>query len=625
MAQPNPSTGLVLTGKHLLLLVVFVVLATNSLVRDAATFDETSHIAAGASYVATGDFRLNPEHPPLVKWLAGGAIAAWSDRSVTENAGWMSAPSTKRAWRRADQWTFGFDFLNGPAAEQPRKDPLEVLLPARLAMVLFGLIGALLVTAWSTQIWGQTGGLLSLLLYVLSPTILAHTRLVTTDLAAAVAVLATAFAFRQFVRRPSIRGALWVGLALGCALLIKFSALILPAVLVVLWLIWVIIGGRDQPGIAPNRSTRFRQGLAGLLGAGLLAWAIVWAGYGLRYDASPDPNFTVPWHQAGELSGPRGQLLAIARDAKLLPEAYLFGVAFVSGNADRRLAFLDGERRVTGWARYFPEVFVLKTPPALLVLLLLLLVLRLRQGRPPSLDTWFIAVPMAAYGLLLASSHLNIGHRHLAPLYPLLMISAGAAGPLLSGAIAWQRFAVIGLVLGFGISSMAASPRYLSYFSVLGGGAKGGWHHLVDSNIDWGQDLSRLPKWMADNNAGEIYLVYFGTADPAAYGIPYLKVFQHFDPRPDQRPVPFVSGKLLAVSVTLLQGLYLKDGYAFAHAAHRAGLANQADFSAWSQMKERQLADGEEITPLPEWLVSQGKLSDQQRQALQAPLLSTLL
>ena len=165
------------------LLGLFVVSGALSLARDSATFDETAHIPAGYTYLDRGDFRLNPEHPPLAKawaalplWIGGlGApdygSAAWTGRPVDGADGARS---------KASEWSFGYAFINGAPAEAARRDPLAVLVPARLAMLVPGLVLGLVVYTWSRRLWGPSGALLSLTVYALSPTILAHLRGLTS-------------------------------------------------------------------------------------------------------------------------------------------------------------------------------------------------------------------------------------------------------------------------------------------------------------------------------------------------------------------------------------------------------------------------------------------------------------
>jgi hypothetical protein len=151
----------------------------------------------------------------------------------------------------------------------------------------------------------------------------------------------------------------------------------------------------------------------------------------------------------------------------------------------------------------------------------------------------------------------NIGHRYLAPVYPILFMAAGLSIRALDTR-GWRATAVAGLLTAHGVSSFVSFPGYLSYFNFLAGGSSGGWRYLVDSNVDWGQDLRRLKAWMDRSGVAEVHLAYFGTGDPRAYGIKFRKL-QVLDWRVDEEFLKPEQGAYVAVSATLLQGLHVRS------------------------------------------------------------------
>jgi hypothetical protein len=323
-----------------LLLVLFTAASVNSLIRDSVTFDETAHLPAGFSYLDRHDFRLNPEHPPLSK--AWAALPLW--------AGGMAAPDYQRAvWsgRQSDpagpqrtgasEWGFGYDLLNGPRGTLPREDPQRLIVAGRLAMVVLGLLLGVIVFFWSRALWGRGGALLTLFLYCLSPTMLAHTRLVTTDLPTGLGFTAALWTFWLLCKQPGWLRVIFFALAMTGALLMKFSTLLLVPILVILALLWLY---RADDGI--ERRTKYRW-LGITLGVtATIGYLGIWAGYGLRFSAAVDPLYSLDWNLVGLREGPLYELIQTGLQHHLLPEAYLYGLAYFLGGAARRLTYFNG-------------------------------------------------------------------------------------------------------------------------------------------------------------------------------------------------------------------------------------------------------------------------------------------
>lgn len=535
-------------------MALFAVAACVSLRLDSATFDESVHLFSGVSYLQTGDFRLNPEHPPLAKMWAALPLVVRGVEPISITSG---------RWRQAREWELGFEFVNGPFDDLERRDPAARLGPARTMMVVLGLLLLAVIYFWSNEAWGAGGGLVSLGLAALSPTLLAHARLVTTDVPAALGFAATLWTFWRFCHRPSVIRALAVGGALGVALLLKYLTLLLVPTLIVALLIWVI----RPPAGDSARWTRVRRlalGTAALTLAASMAFVMIWAAYGFRYRAPRTRDYDLNWSLVSIQPPMVAASLNLAREHRLLPEAYLYGVSYVLSNGDRK-TFLNGHILPTGSRVYFPEMVLLKSTPAFLLLLGWLIWHALRTRW--SFDGLWLAAAIGIYGLAAVLSSLNIGYRHLIPLEALVLVALGAIVP---GALSRRGSAValVALLALHAASSAQAFPRYLSYFNILGGGAGHGWAYAVDSNIDWGQDLRRLGDWTAAQHDPIIYLAYFGNADPTAYGIRFRKIVQIVDYEP-WRPSAFPGpADYFAVSVTLLQGAYVGNPDVAAWLAH---------------------------------------------------------
>jgi len=571
------------------LLAVFAAFAIVSLRGDSATFDETAHLGAGISYLERGDFRLNPEHPPLAKAIAAAPLVVLGRGGGDYGSGAWIGPS-------ADEWVFGFDLL--------RNDPDARLVPARLAMLLLGLLLCLAVYGWSRELWGPAPGLLALALAVTCPTILAHARLVTTDLPGALGFVTTSWAFWRWTKKPTRVRAVVTGAALAAAFLLKFNTILLAPILVAMAL-----------GATAARRVTLRQAALAVALAGLVGVVGIWAGYGFRYRAAADPAFTMPWAEV-DRTYPVSPAVVFARDHRLLPEAYLFGLAYAKAQAVGRTAFLDGEESNAGWLRYFPEAFLFKTPVAFLLLAGWVIGASVRHARGRSFDGWCVALPPLVFAVVAIASRFNIGHRHIAPVYPFLCIAASPAASWIAGR-GWRRLAVCTLLAGCAVSFALATPGYLSYFNVLAGGPRGGARHFADSSIDWGQDLKRLKGWMDAHGVDEVDLAYFGTADPQAYGIRFRKVTLFLDFYRDVPETPPQSGRVLAASVSLLHGLFLGTDRAFLLEIVRRGWVTRERAEDYLADRVALTQRGEPVRHAPEWMIERRLLTEEQARAIE--------
>jgi hypothetical protein len=247
----------------------------------------------------------------------------------------------------------------------------------------------------------------------------------------------------------------------------------------------------------------------------------------------------------------------------LLPRPWLYGLADTVKLFDRP-SYLAGEISAHGFWVYFPMAVALKTPlPTLLlaVIGLLLMIIR-RRARLAEIVLLSTASVFFAFAVC---SRLNIGLRHILPIYPFLFVWLGGVGWML-----WKDGKRIGrcgfLLLGFWLvlCSLRTYPDYITFFNEWAGGPQNGRAYLVDSNLDWGQDLNGLKRWMDTYKIGNIRLAYFGTMDPAYYGIKAV-------PAPGSLPFLWTSAPeetivspYIAISATYLAGLYLPrpDTYA---------------------------------------------------------------
>ena len=495
-------------------LVLAALLAVTALLADSAAFDEVIHLPAGIVHLKTGDLRLAPDHPPLARlWAA--LPSAFLHVALPDPNG--------EAFRTGEFVMAGRELLEG-------NSNLPLLTSGRLMIVALLLVLLVLVRASARRLFGPDAGLLALAVASLSPDLLAHGHLVTTDLPAALLFLAVLLAFARFGERLSPGRLAMAATLLAALVLTKYSwPIVLPALLVM----GVIAAASRGVSVIS---------LAGVaVVCGLVAWGAVWACYGFRYSPFRGPraaearmhvpiqagiptatSHAAAWEtvlgdsRGAPYAGPTAAFARWARKHRILPEAWLYGVMLLKKMSYPRTAYFRGEIG-PGWPAYFPVAFLIKSPiPEMLLGALGLLAIAVRRAAPrDSLFAAGLAVFAVSYGAFAVLATLNIGERHLLPLHPILAVAAGAGAAWAGGhGVRWGKALVLALVLWMGVEIARIHPNELGYFNEMVGGFREGWKWLADSNVDWGQDLSRLARWTKENGDPEVKLAYFGAVDP---------------------------------------------------------------------------------------------------------------
>ncbi len=510
------------------IVAVAVVLALTSTINDSLIVDEVPHIGAGYAYVSQLDMRLNPEHPPLIKDLAGLALLPVLGFN---NPAFLTTSWTKDV---NGQWQFGRSVIFSSGVS-----PDLVKTVARLPMMLVFIAGCCLMWCWARKRYGDTAALIALILFSFSPTLMAHARLVTTDTGAAVGVLAATYFFVAFLRAPSRRTFIWSSLTLGLALVAKFNTVLLGPFFVAI----AIIYGLD--GKLLNRAAWYKAlhmfTLTALVGATAFV-AVVWPLYIVQtINYPPARQLADTTSILGSYgSGPLKTAIIWGADKPLIRGAsqWLLGLAMVQqrsvgGNTIYYLGRVVRE----GGPGYFPTVYFLKEPLAWWILVsMALTALAFHHRRRPkehkrghfftdNLEEWVWLLWLAIYWTVSIRSTLNIGVRHLLPVYPFaILLVSGRLSVLIEWLRAhdrvrlqWFTLAIAVLLGWYSFESVHVWPSYLSYFNQLAGGPSGGYRFVADSNLDWGQDVKRLGQWADTNHIDKIALDYFGWSDPAYY------------------------------------------------------------------------------------------------------------
>jgi hypothetical protein len=530
-------------------LTLLFVLGFTSQRSKSAVYDEPVHFAAGYTSLRFGEFRFNPDHPPLVTRFAAAPLLAMDVRFPAGDPAWAMGRPYEVGRRFLYRWNDGDRLLE-------RGRSMILVLAAGLAAIVF---------LWTRALWGFPAAALALLLAVTSPDVIAHGQVVTTDMGAALFIFAAVAAFERATSRLTATRVIVAGLALGAALATKFSAFIL---LPVLGLLALAVAFRGDPlTVAVGRPERVLDRPARKLAATAaalvlmfaMAFACLWAAYGFRFAATPDPSFeaVIPWDRLRPDEPALAKAVDVMREGHVLPEAWLWGFVRFFKHQQARPAFLLGTHSDEGFWTFFPVSFAVKTPVSLLALLGVAVWLTLSRRLRGRADA-FLWIPLALYAAVSLTRGINIGHRHLLPLYPFLFVAAGRAATW--AATAWPRRGpaiVVGLLAAWHAgAALWIHPHYLAYFNEFAGGPRGAYRILVDSSLDWGQDLRGLKAYMDSRGIPRVKLSYFGTADPAYYGIE-CDLLPGYLPLPREVVRSFARGDVLAISATNLQGVYL--------------------------------------------------------------------
>ena len=509
------------------LLAVMFALSFGSMVNDSAIVDEIAHIPAGYSYLHYGDYRLNPEHPPLLKDLAGLPLQFLN----------LKFPVTMDAWTKDvnGQWDLGWNFLYHIG-----NDANLILFWARLPILLTTIAFGGFLYWIVRRRWGTAAGLITLAFYALSPNLLAHDHYVTTDMGAAAFTFVALIAFVWFVERPTWRRVLVLSLALAVAQLAKFNGVLLYPFL-----------GAITLGVAfwwPRTMAlwpKLRRYAGRFLAASGLSVLWIWIFYAPHVMNMPDATQDALIN--GSLVDQRyawlTHLLTSWDNIAILKPIvqYILGVAMVFGRVSGgNTTYFNGQVTNQSFHWYFPELFLAKTQIALLVLMAVIVgVLAWRLWRDRSaghwrarfensfqarLAEWIIGGFAAFYFVVSVAGNLNLGIRHILPIYVPIFVLAAVGGVRLLrdwGAGRWYRVAqatMALLIVLYGASTLLAYPSYTPYLNEAFGGAANADKYFSDSSVDWGQDLIRFKQYVdVHPEIAHIALDYFGGGDVSYY------------------------------------------------------------------------------------------------------------
>lgn len=511
LPMPDRLPERTMKNKVLILMVAlaaaFNIYAARSFILNSApTYDEPLHVASGISYWKTGEFRMNiNDHPPLAELVAAAPLLFYR----------LNVFADSKFYAEKDQYNWA-DLLLYHNALSPER----IVNTARgFSYFTWTSLLAALIFLFAKELFSAEAGLLSVQIFLLLPVFISNNALAATDAAAAAlypAAFLSALLFARHFRAAGPKKArlylVLCALATAGAMASKFSMAVLPGFILLMWLVEF----RPGAGRAAELKELFFPALA-YIALVFLALAAVYgfAQFGLYF---------------------KGLAATLAR------------------NESGRPSFICGRYSLYGVWWYFPFAFLAKTPLSALVLSAAGAFHSLKSGKKSHI--WLYA-PFMLYLIFAMASKLQIGIRHILPVMPFCAILAGA------GAAAWLekkyfREAAAALLLFLAFSAARVHPFYLAYFNEAAGGPANGYKYLVDSNLDWGQDLKTLADHLKKEGSPPVYLGYFGTARPEHYGVRYIPFgfcTSLAVSGGDITPCDF-GRVLLAVSATNLQGVY---------------------------------------------------------------------
>jgi len=488
-----------------LLLLALFMQAIFSSSHKSLTADESGYIYSGYYYFKTHDFRLNNDHPPLVKLLFALPL-------IIFNYNMPILPP-----RYFDSTLKLHLFMNLAVATDP--DTEQIVFLARLVATLLAIALGMLIFIWAKRLYGLNAGLLSLFLYCFCPDILANSGLATPDIGLAFFFFLASFCFFRYINRPDWKNLIISGVTMGLALSTKITSLLILPLSLALGIFGVLTGHKCVDGKC-NRN--YKLTIPGFLLSFLLILIIATVTLNAVY------FFKQPFQPLGTFSFLKKYhpqlLLSPFRNLMLpLPKEYINAIFGTIRHLNQgHNAFLMQQFSRQGWWYYYLLAFVIKTTLPALILSALSLFFIKKQGKLDIRNEIFLLLPILFFFLVLSVfKSVNIGLRYILPIYPFLYIFISGLSVQRLSRKRLGRIAIVILCAWHLYSSASIYPHYLSYFNELVGGAKNGHKFLIDSNLEVGQDFKYLKDYMDNHGIKKIKLFNATGINPHFYGIDY--------------------------------------------------------------------------------------------------------
>jgi len=464
----------------------------------SVTVDEFSHFPAGVYNIRTFDWRMDWESPPLIKCLPAISILYNHKAEIDPLV------------NHQNPWRFGYEFMY-----LNFNDYIDIFQAGRIIIIIIGCFGGILLYHFSCRIYGPKGGIFALFLYVFNPNIIAHSRLTTIDAGAMTMFLLAFYGFWKFLKNMNMKTASLAGICLGLAQISKFTALILYPIFLLIYFICllrqIIEGKLERRKVLDQIALLFLMITTSIL--------IINTGYLFSGSFFDLKNHTFVSDIIRNIAASPLNAIPVP-----LPIDYVKGfdvqLNIASGESPFYMGYLMGEYDMEGWWYYYFVALWVKNPEILWVVFFLSAIFWIRKT-PDFEAALCIWVPMIVFVFYFSFfTRIPIGVRFLLPVFPLFFLAAGYL-PAYLRRYRWKNMLVAIIGVLYAIPAIAVFPDYLSYFNITSGGPAQGRQWLIDSNLDWGQDLVALNSYMRENDIEKIKLGYFGRVDPRIYGIDY--------------------------------------------------------------------------------------------------------
>jgi len=453
------------------------------------THDEIWHLPVGMLNWQTGEFHHDDLNPPLTRMWAA-------------LPGWLFGPHVDEGTDATDIAT---KFVNGHGSYQ------YWYILGRIANLLFSVATILIVTKWSREWFGDAAGILTALLCCTEPNWLAHSSLVTPDAGLMLAFTATLYLLQRWWNQPTWKLAMALGVVSGLAQATKFTAILLYAVVIIVSVLQVV----KSRGTSRRCIVQF----ASVLLVSLLVWN---ATYFFRGTGRTLRNYAF---RSQTMQTIQASLESVSGVPVPLPKSYMTGIdrqRFIMEQPHP--VFLDMEWSLSGFRSYFLRTMQYKLSHLLqcVVLIGIAIVLFGRRHQRRNEMLVLLGIPIVLLTGIASMSSMQLGVRYVLPVLPCLILFTGPFAEVFIRRGVFFRGGVIGVICVASVIPLSNHPHHLAYFNEASGGPVEGREHLLDSNIDWGQDLYLVRGFMESNDLDKIGLVYFGTMPPGTAGVSFF-------------------------------------------------------------------------------------------------------
>ncbi len=524
------SRSLLLTSGICILLLLHGVFQLWLAKHENQTIDEGVHISAGISYLVTGDFRLNPEHPPLPKMIAALPVLLLHPK----------LPLDTTSWETAEQWGFAHTFMY-----ESGNDPDAILWYGRMPFILMTIALGWIISRWARDVGGWLGSYVATGIFVTFPIILTHGHLITTDIPVTLFITAGAYMMYRWAKSRAPSALMWSAFYFGVATNMKFTGVMAAfvALLVLTFLVW----SKFRNTAATTHPIRnwfwvtalVTIALALITTRGITKSFVQDPYHGLRRIQQVEDAMRV---KTGIVHGLLSAYRIVLFKVPIPAYPYVNGLSmFIDHTEGGHESYFLGNYTDMGSVWYFPVALIIKSPLSMIICITLLFVVfvkksfltfrymvlqvsfweKIRGWLQSFSDAGFILAAFPILYLLISmTSKVNIGVRHILPIFPFIIIGIGS---LFSLKLKRQRIfslLLIALLLLNLVTIIWVYPFPMAYFSEVVGGANNGHKYLLDSNLDWGQNLKYLKTYMTQQHIPYVCYSYFGQGNPQYEGIP---------------------------------------------------------------------------------------------------------